>query len=1413
MSVREVPIKLQGRYELRDVLGHGGMGVVYRAFDNTMNREVAVKTLLDIRSPEALAQFFKEWNILASMVHPNIVSIYDIGDFNSGNSKRPFFVMPLLPGVTLDTLIKEGSPRLTVKTILDIIDQTSRGLQAAHELGLIHRDVKPSNIFVMDDNSVKVIDFGIAREASANSNTSLKGTLFYLAPEQLEMKPPSPLWDQFSLGVVTYEALTRRRPFTGATDDEVAQSIRRLSPPPVSELNHEVSVAISQVIHKAIAKQPWHRFSNIKEYGEALHKAMRNEPLDYFDREKIKSRLDRASKSFEEGDIAFASEVVAELEGEGHLDQDITLLRGRLDQAVRSSRIQQLLESARRCFDALEYSLALRKIQDVLDLDAQDADALVLKNQIEKARREKKIEEWIGLVHQHLGNQAFRQAREAIESILQLKPNDTEALSLQAEVGRLEAEASQVREEKSGLYQSAVQAWEHGEITSALSRLDLLMRLDREHPDATQSSRYQNLYNQVHSEHDTIKNAYEDARRSLATENFESALITCKQYLTKYPNHALFQSLKFDVEQRQRQALSAAIAEADRRVEAEPDVDRRVGILQEALKTYPNEPHFEAGMRLVREKRDLVNSIVAKARFLEERAQFVEALDQWQILRSIHEQQPGLSFEIERLGQRRDQQAHQSAKGRWVELADKHLESGDYARAQNAVANGLVEFPGEPELLELSKLVQKSLERERRAQDLLRAAREKSDEESLESCSTILREAHQVDPRSPVIRTVLINSLLNRALGAVDKDHEFADRLVQEILNLDPQHAAARSLASRIADRRRDDFVAWCLSQARRLQAERDLSGAVAVVSQGLGVYPTEARLLQLQATLGRVQSEKNTQPPPASPSGLVLAPGSEMSAMLPPAASSNLPPVPEILITPSPSMPPEAPSVIAYRVSGAKLRNSVLYGGVAIFLLTSVLGVALYKEHTRIEMPPSHAILRESIPEIHREPDVLVPMPVPLPAPASLKIKMDLAGGSISIDGAPAIEIHRGEPQDFPLKSGQHTVSFTGGPSRLSFSVVTDGSSMPEVKGSLDAKLVRAFLLTRSGTNVELRTNKDGGHASLDGAPPVPVRNGILKLESVKPGPHELRLTGPLAGESNKIGFDDSLVNGAMLSLFPDANQGLLTVVTSEPGVKITINGKTANPVIQNGMALLFLPPRKYAIGVEKPGFETVPSQSADVQADRDSKLEFKLIAKKPPSLPVIAKAPSPPVANSIPSASVVPAPASPPPHVEIPALRTTPPSPGFGLEDWLKIGWIRNDGYVVREGGNFVLAPFESKGRLTFTVLLMRGKRIEWLLNYHDDKNYQMFSLEDQEFQHVDVYEGKKARTKVPFLFDRKSPITISIVSTSKEIVHRTRRNQDWIFLEGWKVPPGRDGGRFGFHIPNRDTLGLSEFQVSIQ
>jgi cytochrome c-type biogenesis protein CcmH/NrfG len=1172
--------QLNERYELREILGRGGMGVVYKAYDTLMMREVAVKTLIEINNPAIIALFFKEWSVLANMVHPNVISIYDIGEFEQDGVKKPFFVMPLLPGASLDQLIRDGSPRLSVAGVLEIIEQAARGLHAAHEQGLVHRDVKPSNIFVMDDNSVKIIDFGIAREASGASRTTLKGTLSYMAPEQLQAKPPSVLSDQFALAVVTYEAFTRRRPFHGATEAEMVDAICKSTPPPISEVKPEVSYAISQVVSKAMAKQPYHRFTTVREFADCLQKASRGEPIEYFDTSRIQPRLERVSKSFREGDYAFASELLAELEAEGHIDQEIVLLRGQVDQAVRQTSIRQILESARRFFEAGEYPVALRKVQDALELDPNDAATLALKNQIEKERHSKKISEWMTLARQHLDNHAFGQARAALDNLLQLKPNDPDAVTLLAEIGRREADVARIREEKSRLYQSAVSAWEKGEVTVALTKLESLVGIEHDQPDTDsgRSSAYQKLYSQVRTEHDAIRNSYEEARRNLSAGNFEPAAAICQQYLAKYPNHALFQALKFDVEEGQRQKLSSVIAETDRRVEAEPDLDRRMSILEEVLKLYPGEPHFERAARTVRDKRDLVNSIVAKARYFEEHGQFTEALDQWQILKSIHEKHPGLSFEIQRLIKRQAQQAQEQAKAKWVEQADQYLESGDYDRAFQTVQNALAEFPDDPELLELAKLVQKSQDRGRQAHLLLDLARDAADRGGAEDALAALREAHRLDPRSTVIRAVLVNSLFEQARLLVETDWEKADRAVLEALTLDPKHVPAQSLLNRIADRKREDSVSKCLTLARRAQAEGDIPAALTLVGQGLATWPKENRLQQMQATLQRAHASETqatgapvppAKPPAAPPNNETLlldatalldrpkgAEGAKSSSREAASKPQSPAPSPQSPAARAPKPAPQPkPQTPKYVIPTQRIMQAVLAAAAVILLIA---GAITLSRRTR-KPPPSVAAA---------------------PGKIHVTLRATPAGAQIKLNG----EVCGASACDLDLAAGSYEVqaSMPGYESATSNFNVQAGSPPPPIN----------LALQPSPPRIAISTDLTEGSVQFDGNPAGQIQDSAFEIPSVAPGRHDLVVQSAAARAS--MSFDiasgelpklaGNLDASGLLAFLVAQQGGQGHIYSSATGFKASLDGKPLGPVGAGGLDLQDLTPGNHELLFDGP-------------------------------------------------------------------------------------------------------------------------------------------------------------------------------------------------------------------------------------
>jgi serine/threonine protein kinase len=194
-----VPDSLKGgRYEIREILGQGTTGVVYKCLDATTRTEVALKLLRDAPDKLALEIFRKDCGVLAGIGHPNVVEIIDAGELPEA-SGRPFYVMPLLAGVPLDRLIREGARHLNVERVAELIAQACRGLQAAHERGLVHRNIKPGNLFILPGGAARLTDFGVASKAATS----------YTAPEVAAGQPASALSDVYSLAAVAVRRLRR----------------------------------------------------------------------------------------------------------------------------------------------------------------------------------------------------------------------------------------------------------------------------------------------------------------------------------------------------------------------------------------------------------------------------------------------------------------------------------------------------------------------------------------------------------------------------------------------------------------------------------------------------------------------------------------------------------------------------------------------------------------------------------------------------------------------------------------------------------------------------------------------------------------------------------------------------------------------------------------------------------------------------------------------------------------------------------------------------------------------------------------------------------------------------------------------------------------------------------------------------
>ena len=246
---------IAGRYRIEGRLGVGGMSTVHLAFDNRLERYVALKLLAEhlADDPTFVSRFRREALAAARLVHPNIVQVFDFG-FDSGHHQH-FIVMEHVSGNSCAELLRDHG-HLDVGQAIDVVTQACRGLDYAHRNGVVHRDVKPGNLLVSDSDVVKLADFGIARAVDQSSITqvgSVLGTAAYLSPEQARGDEAGPQADLYSLGVVTYQLISGRLPYEAASLSELALKQQRESPIPLDELNPDVPPTLSQAVALALA--------------------------------------------------------------------------------------------------------------------------------------------------------------------------------------------------------------------------------------------------------------------------------------------------------------------------------------------------------------------------------------------------------------------------------------------------------------------------------------------------------------------------------------------------------------------------------------------------------------------------------------------------------------------------------------------------------------------------------------------------------------------------------------------------------------------------------------------------------------------------------------------------------------------------------------------------------------------------------------------------------------------------------------------------------------------------------------------------------------------------------------------------------------------------------------------------------
>ena len=462
-----------GRYEIKRRVARGGMGTLYLAQDPVLGRQVAVKVFLgDLELPDARERFVREARSAAALSHPNIVTIYDYGEFEA----QPYIVMEFIHGETLAAIIRRR-PALQVWTKLQWMEELCSAVEYAHAHGVIHRDLKPLNLMVDGYGRLKVLDFGIARMRGTlvSHATARVGTAGYMAPEQIRGGNIDHRSDLFSIGVVCYELLTHVEPFGCDIDVAVTNRILGEEPKPLQEFEPDIDPQLAELVWKALRKDPGERVQDAAELRQSFA--------------AVRRRLEAAaSDTANESRSVFTpiTGAPAEMAGRGSDGANAPTSASRRTERdalvmQRTAEIKASLQLAREHFAAGQLLPAKTECERVLTLDAEQPEALELMRAVglQIARADAAV--LIRRGHEELERGAITKAVELLDRARVLAPDslDNSRLDRALRLARAQHDIDRRRAERfRQAVRAAEEALDYGHLEEALSHAREALEID-----------------------------------------------------------------------------------------------------------------------------------------------------------------------------------------------------------------------------------------------------------------------------------------------------------------------------------------------------------------------------------------------------------------------------------------------------------------------------------------------------------------------------------------------------------------------------------------------------------------------------------------------------------------------------------------------------------------------------------------------------------------------------------------------------------------------------------------------------------------------------------------------------------------------------------------------------------------------
>jgi serine/threonine protein kinase len=855
-------LKKLGKYEVLGELGHGAMGVVYRARDPIINRLVALKTITTgvADDPNLLQRFYREAQSAGGLQHPNIVTIYDMGE--AGN--LPYIAMELVEGENLEQTIARRAP-LPISLKLVYAMQACRAFDYAHKRGIIHRDIKPGNVMVNRDGIVKVVDFGIARvmETSRTQTGMLIGTFAYMSPEQYHGEHADERSDIWSFGVLMYELLAYQRPFTGATPASLMHSICQQEPNSLVQVLPDCPSELEIVMTRILRKSPGDRYQSMEDLLLEL------EPIcKKLQAQAVIELVAQGRERADQKDFTEARDLLRQALQIDSGNQQARSLLEKVNVEIKRlqarPKVQQFVDKGRALLDEGKTQEAKSAAETALQLDstfepAQELQKLVLQ-EIDKAQR---VADWLQDSKQHLAEGMPEEAEVLVARVLEVDPSNQQALALQQQVGKEKAER-QKRLRLQERMQHARSLWTQQEYGECIK---VLTDLGKEFPAEEEVARLIETVREDQAEQQK-QQALLQSRNLLAGRRYEESLALLTNLQKQFPRDEEIQRLVEEVRKDQSsQRKLQGLAEA-RNVLASGRPAECISVLEALRKEFPNEEEIIRLLEIAH--KDQVEQhrqqALAKARKLLASRSFEECATYLTALKKefpTDEEIPKL-LEAVRAGQAELRRQQGVAKAR------KLLAARSFEECMTFLTSLSKEFANDEEIRELLEAVRaEQVEQQKRQR--LAEVRSLLSAKNYEKAFSLLASLQKEFPREDDYRKLLDTARKEQAEqrkreGLAEARNLLASRRYEEsitLLNGLQTEFPSETEIAKLLETAREDWAEQKkqqkLADARAHLAAQRFAEALTLLDGLVASHPKDTGVLKLRALVQREQ-EKHAQ-------------------------------------------------------------------------------------------------------------------------------------------------------------------------------------------------------------------------------------------------------------------------------------------------------------------------------------------------------------------------------------------------------------------------------------------------------------------------------------------------------------------------------------------------------------------------